>query len=90
MLMPTCLSVRSLDVRSQGGKNKSLLDGTLPIINKLKHLKKKGNTRNKMEGPTSKKTKEPPKRVNHKGNLKFPNPLFCHEKHIKQEKRRTS
>jgi hypothetical protein len=34
-----------------------------------------GNTRNKMKGPTSKKTKKPPKRVNHKGNIKFPNPL---------------
>ncbi len=26
-----------------------------------------------MEGHTSKKTKEPPKRVDHKGNIKFPN-----------------
>jgi hypothetical protein len=43
-----------------------------------------------MEGPTSKKTKEPPKRVNQKENIKFPNPVLCHEKHIKQEKRRTS
>jgi hypothetical protein len=25
---------------------------------------------NKMEGPTSKKTKEPPKQANHKGNIK--------------------
>jgi hypothetical protein len=24
-----------------------------------------------MEGPTSKKTKEPPKRAHHKGNIKF-------------------
>jgi hypothetical protein len=32
-----------------------------------------------MEGPTSKKTKEPPKRVNHKGNIKFPNPLLLQE-----------
>jgi hypothetical protein len=30
---------------------------------------------NKMEGPTYKKTKEPNKRANHKGNIKFPNPL---------------
>jgi hypothetical protein len=37
---------------------------------------KRGNTTNKMEGPTSKKTKEPPKRANHKGNIKFPNPLL--------------
>jgi hypothetical protein len=29
--------------------------------------------RNKMEGPMSKKTNESPKRVNHKGNIKFPN-----------------
>jgi len=38
--------------------------------------KRWGNTRNKMEGPTSKKAKEPPKRANHKGNIKFPNPLL--------------
>jgi hypothetical protein len=29
---------------------------------------------NKMEGPTSKKTKEPPKRANHEGNIQFLNP----------------
>jgi hypothetical protein len=27
-----------------------------------------------MEGPTSKKTKESPKKVNHTRNIKFPNP----------------
>jgi hypothetical protein len=32
-----------------------------------------------MEGPTSKKTKEPPKRVNHKGNIKLLNPLLSQE-----------
>jgi hypothetical protein len=32
-----------------------------------------------MEGPMSKKTKEPPKRVNHKGNIKFLNPLLSQE-----------
>ncbi len=31
---------------------------------------------NKMEGPMSKKTKEPPKKVNHKGNIKFSNPFL--------------
>jgi hypothetical protein len=57
-----------------------LIDETLPIINKPKHPKKnKGNKRNKMEGPTSKKTKEPPKRVNHKGNIKLLNPLLSQE-----------
>ncbi len=50
-------------------------DETLPIINKLNHPKKRGNTRNKMEAPMSKKTKQPPKRANHKGNIKFLNPL---------------
>jgi hypothetical protein len=35
--------------------------------------------RNKMEGPTSKKTNEPSKRVNHKGNIKFLNPLLLQE-----------
>jgi len=42
-------------------------DETLPIINKPNHPKRMGNTRNKMEGPTSKKTKEPLKRANNKG-----------------------
>jgi hypothetical protein len=41
--------------------------------------KNRENTRNKMEGPTSKKTKEPPKRVNHKGNIKFANFLLSQE-----------
>jgi hypothetical protein len=40
---------------------------------------KGGNTRNKMEGPTSKKTKEPPKRANHKGHIKFLNPFKSQE-----------
>jgi hypothetical protein len=39
-------------------------------INKSTPKKKGGNARNKMEGATSKKTKEPPKRMNHKGNIK--------------------
>jgi hypothetical protein len=47
----------------------------MPIINKPKHPKE-GNARNKMEGPVSKKTKEPPRRANHKGNIKLPNPLL--------------
>jgi hypothetical protein len=56
------------------------VDETLPIINKPKQPKKKGgNTRNKMEGSTSKKTREPSKRVNHKGNIKFLNPLLSQE-----------
>jgi hypothetical protein len=32
-----------------------------------------------MEGPMSKKTKEPPKKANHKGNIKFPNPHLSRE-----------
>jgi hypothetical protein len=32
-----------------------------------------------MEGPTPKKTKEPPKKVNHARNIKFPNPLPLQE-----------
>jgi hypothetical protein len=32
-----------------------------------------------MEGLMSMNTKEPPKRVNHKGNIKFPNPLLLQE-----------
>ncbi len=46
---------------------------TLPTINKPKHPKE-GKTRKK-EGPTSKKTNEPPKWANHKGNIKFLSPL---------------
>jgi hypothetical protein len=50
-------------------------DGTLPIM-KNQNTQKRKNTRNKMEGSTSKKIKEPPKKVNHKGNIKFLNPLL--------------
>jgi hypothetical protein len=32
-----------------------------------------------MRGRTSKKTKEPPERTNHKGNIKFQNPLQLQE-----------
>jgi len=32
-----------------------------------------------MEGPMSKKTNEPPKKVNHKGNIKFLNPFLSQE-----------
>jgi hypothetical protein len=32
-----------------------------------------------MQGPTSKKTNEPHKRVNHKGIVKLPNPLQLQE-----------
>jgi hypothetical protein len=55
------------------------IDETLPIIKKTKAPKKRAKTKNKMEGPMSKKTKETPKRVNHEGNIKFPNPLLSRE-----------
>jgi hypothetical protein len=32
-----------------------------------------------MEGPMSKKTKEPPKKVNHRGNIQFSKPLMLRE-----------
>jgi hypothetical protein len=32
-----------------------------------------------MEGPASKKPKESTKKVNHKGNINFPNPLLSQE-----------
>jgi hypothetical protein len=32
-----------------------------------------------MEGPMSKKTKKPPRKVNHKGNIKFLNPFLLRE-----------
>jgi hypothetical protein len=41
--------------------------------NKNQSNKKRGNKRNKLEGPMSKKTKESPKRANQKGNIKFSN-----------------
>ncbi len=37
-----------------------------------------------MEEPTSKKTKEPPSRANHKGNIKFLNPLSREANQIKK------
>jgi hypothetical protein len=37
--------------------------------------KRKGKTRNKMEGPMSKKTNEPPKRANHKRTSSSRTPL---------------
>ncbi len=61
-------------------------DETLPTINKPKHPKKKRNIQNKMEGPTSKKTKEPPKNLvkgrTTKGTSSSRTPS-CHKKHIK-------
>ncbi len=44
-----------------------------------------------MEGPTSKKTNEPPKKVNHKENIKFLNHLQSGEAYqIRKIKGRTS
>jgi hypothetical protein len=34
-------------------------------------MQNRGNTKIKMEGPTSKNTKQPPERANHKGNIKL-------------------
>jgi hypothetical protein len=39
-----------------------------------------------MEGATSRKTNEPPKRANHKGNIKFMNPLLS-QKNISNKER---
>ncbi len=54
-------------------------DETLTIVHKSKHGTRGKTRRNKMEGPTFKKTKEPPKRANHKGNIKFLNALLSRE-----------
>ncbi len=48
---------------------------TLPTINN-QITPKRGRQRNKVREPTSKKTNEPPKRANHKRNVKFPNFLL--------------
>jgi hypothetical protein len=42
-----------------------------------------------MEGRTFKKTKEPPMRANHKGNIKFPNPLLLPRSISSNERGRT-
>ncbi len=53
-----------------------------PVNHKIpKAPKKRGKTRNKMEGSTSKKTNEPPKRADHKRNIKFPNPFLLQERY---------
>jgi hypothetical protein len=57
----------------------------LPTI-KNQNTKKRGKTKNKMEGPMSKNTNEPRERTNHKGNIKFPNPLPS-QKNISNTKR---
>jgi hypothetical protein len=51
-------------------------------INQSTQKRKKGNTRNKMEAHHSRR----PKRANHKGNIKFPNPLLCDEKAYRTRK----
>jgi hypothetical protein len=44
-----------------------------------------------MEGPMSKKTNESPMRVNHKGNIKLPNPLLSQEAYrIRKGKKKNS
>ncbi len=45
-----------------------------------------GNTKNKMEGPKSKKTKEPPTKGNHPRNIKFPNPPCVTRSILNKEK----
>jgi hypothetical protein len=51
-------------------------DETLPIINKLKHPKKRIIQGTKWKDPCPRRQKKPPKRANHKGNIKLPNPLL--------------
>jgi hypothetical protein len=83
-VFPTLAAYSLVKLReSDGYINRVLIkpapvDETLPIINKPKQPKK-GNTRNKMEGSTSKMKREPSKRENHKGNIKFLNPLLLQE-----------
>ncbi len=52
-----------------------LIDETVLNINKSKHPNR-GNTNNKMERPTCKKTRKPPKKANHVRNIKFLNPFL--------------
>jgi len=57
-------------------------DETLGIRNEPKHPKK-GEYKEQNGRTLSKKTKEPPKRVNHKWNIKFLTPPSFPKKHIK-------
>jgi hypothetical protein len=50
---------------------------TLLIINKPKQPKKRGNKRHKIKTHVQKK--KPPKKTNHKKNIKFSNPLLSRE-----------
>jgi hypothetical protein len=50
-------------------------DETLPIRKKPKHQKRE-EYKEQNERTHVQKTKEPPKRANHKGNIKFLNPLL--------------
>jgi len=52
------------------------LEDNLVNHKKIWNTQKRGRPRNKMKRPMSKKTNEPPKRVDHKGSIKFPNPLW--------------
>jgi hypothetical protein len=66
-------------LKVQGLKNKAhnlTNDETLPIINKSKHPEKGEYKGKKWEGPTSKKTKEPPKEGKPPRNIKFLNTLM--------------
>jgi hypothetical protein len=55
------------------------IDETLPIIKSQNTHKKKGIQKKQNGRPMSKKTKEPPYNANHKGNIKFSNPLISQE-----------
>ncbi len=53
-----------------------------PMISRVynnQSTQKRGNQGKKRESPTSKETNELPKRMDHKGNIKFPNPLRSQE-----------
>jgi hypothetical protein len=49
------------------------------IINKPKHPKKGEHKEQNGSAHIQEDKKEPPKRANHKGNIKFPNPLMSRE-----------
>jgi hypothetical protein len=51
----------------------------LPIINKPKHPKKGEYKEQKGRTSCPRRQKESPKKVNHKGNIKFPNTLPSQE-----------
>jgi hypothetical protein len=69
--MPNSQKIEAFDI--------FLRDETLPIKYKPKHPKKGEHKEWNGRTHVQEDQKNPPRRVNHKGNIKFPNPLLSRE-----------